>query len=91
MLREVDKLDKRGADHVRETLTGDGFGLSTDAVDRILRFVGIRSTSHAEAIATLDRLATADDVNESIAAGAAELREVLELVRAMGVPNRRMR
>ncbi|MCY3304627.1 histidine--tRNA ligase, partial [Acinetobacter pittii] len=25
VLREVDKLDKRGADYVRETLTGEGF------------------------------------------------------------------
>ena len=53
VLREVDKLDKRGADYVRETLTGEGFGLAPDAVDRILRFVEIRSTSHADAIATL--------------------------------------
>ncbi|WP_407909019.1 histidine--tRNA ligase [Lysobacter claricitrinus] len=86
VLREVDKLDKRGADYVRDTLTGDGFGLAADAVDRILRFVEIRSTSHADAIATLDRLATEGDVNESLAAGVAELREVFELVRAMGVP-----
>ncbi|WP_133498524.1 histidine--tRNA ligase [Cognatilysobacter terrigena] len=86
VLREVDKLDKRGADYVRETLTGEGFGLAADAVDRILRFVEIRSTSHADAIATLDRLASEGDVNESLAAGVAELREVFELVRAMGVP-----
>src|SRR6476469_6196912 len=39
VLREVDKLDKRGADHVRDTLTGEGFGLSADAVARILAFV----------------------------------------------------
>ncbi|MGY4515702.1 histidine--tRNA ligase [Lysobacter sp. HA18] len=86
VLREVDKLDKRGADYVRETLTGEGFGLAADAVDRILRFVEIRSTSHADAIATLDRLATEGDVNEALATGVDELREVLELVRAMGVP-----
>ncbi|MGY3264342.1 histidine--tRNA ligase [Lysobacter sp. HA35] len=86
VLREVDKLDKRGADYVRETLTGEGFGLASDAVDRILRFVEIRSTSHADAIATLDGLATEGDANESLATGVAELREVLELVRAMGVP-----
>lgn len=88
VLREVDKLDKRGADYVRETLTGESFGLAADAVDRILRFVEIRSTSHADAIATLDRLgdATAGRVNASLAEGIAELREVLELVRAMGVP-----
>ncbi|AXK73623.1 histidine--tRNA ligase [Lysobacter sp. TY2-98] len=86
VLREVDKLDKRGADYVRETLTGEGFGLAADAVDRILRFVEIRSTSHADAIAMLDRLASEGDVNEPLATGVAELREVFELVRAMGVP-----
>jgi histidyl-tRNA synthetase len=86
VLREVDKLDKRGADYVRETLTGESFGLAADAVDRILRFVEIRSTSHADAIATLHRLGSEGEVNESLAAGIAELREVLELVRAMGVP-----
>ena len=86
VLREVDKLDKRGADYVRETLTGEGFGLAADAVDRILRFVEIRSTSHADAIATLDRLANDGEVNDALVAGVAELREVLELVRAMGVP-----
>ncbi|TZF88471.1 histidine--tRNA ligase [Cognatilysobacter lacus] len=86
VLREVDKLDKRGTAAVRETLTGEGFGLRSDVVDRILAFVEIRSTSHADAIGTLDRLVAEGDVNASLATGAAELREVLELVRAMGVP-----
>lgn len=86
VLREVDKLDKRGADYVRETLTGEGFGLPADAVARILDFVGIRSTSHADAIAILDRLGAGGEANEPLAQGIAELREVLELVRAMGVP-----
>ncbi|TCZ88109.1 histidine--tRNA ligase [Lysobacter sp. N42] len=86
VLREVDKLDKRGADYVRETLTGEGFGLPADAVARILDFVGIRSTSHADAIAILDRLGAGGEGNEPLAQGIAELREVLELVRAMGVP-----
>ncbi|MFZ5657149.1 MAG: histidine--tRNA ligase [Pseudomonadota bacterium] len=86
VLREVDKLDKRGDDYVRETLAGEGFGLPADAVARILDFVGIRSTSHADAIAILDRLGAGGEANEPLAEGIAELREVLELVRAMGVP-----
>jgi histidyl-tRNA synthetase len=85
VLREVDKIDKRGADYVRETLTGAAFGLPADAVDRILAFVGIRSTSHADAVAILDGLA-GGEANGSLARGIAELREVLDLVRAMGVP-----
>src|SRR5688572_13856448 len=56
VLREVDKLDKRGEDHVRETLTGEGFNLSADAVARILEFVKVRSTSHVDALAKLDAL-----------------------------------
>ena len=83
VLREVDKLDKRGADYVRETLTGDGFGLSPESVAAILAFVGIRSTSHADALARLDALGPD---NEALREGVAELREVLELVRALGVP-----
>jgi histidyl-tRNA synthetase len=83
VLREVDKLDKRGEEYVRETLTGEGFGLAADAVDRIMAFVNVRSTSHADALAQLDALG---EGNASLREGIAELREVLELVRAMGVP-----
>ena len=83
VLREVDKLDKRGEGYVRETLTGEGFGLAADAVDRIMAFVNVRSTSHADALAQLDALG---EGNDSLREGVAELREVLELVRAMGVP-----
>ncbi|MFC3815799.1 histidine--tRNA ligase [Lysobacter sp. GCM10012299] len=83
VLREVDKLDKRGEDHVRETLAGEGFGLSADAVAHILEFVKVRSTSHADALAKLDALG---EGNDALREGVAELREVLELVRALGVP-----
>ncbi|MBD9368881.1 histidine--tRNA ligase [Xanthomonas sp. XNM01] len=88
VLREVDKLDKRGADYVRETLTGPEFGLPADAVQRILAFVEVRSSSHADALAQIERvLADAGEgASASLRAGAAELREVLELVRALGVP-----
>ncbi|ROU05576.1 histidine--tRNA ligase [Lysobacter enzymogenes] len=83
VLREVDKLDKRGADYVRETLTGEGFGLSAQAVATILAFVETRSTSHADALA---KLAALGEGNDSLRQGVAELREVLELIRALGVP-----
>jgi len=90
VLREVDKLDKRGENYVRETLTGEGFNLSAEGVDRIMAFVKVRSTSHADALAQLAALALrqaqGDRVNEALREGVAELREVLELVRAMGVP-----
>jgi histidyl-tRNA synthetase len=83
VLREVDKLDKRGEEYVRETLTGEGFGLAADAVDRIMAFVNVRSTSHADALAQLGALG---EGNVSLREGVTELREMLELVRAMGVP-----
>ncbi len=83
VLREVDKLDKRGAGHVRDTLTGEGFGLDATTVATILEFVKVRSTSHADALAQLDALG---DGNDILREGVAELREVLDLVRAFGVP-----
>jgi histidyl-tRNA synthetase len=83
VLREVDKIDKRGADYVRDTLTGEGFGLSADAVAQILAFVSVRSNGHDDALAKLDALGGG---NATLAQGVAELREVLELVKALGVP-----
>ena len=83
VLREVDKLDKRGPDYVRETLTGEGFGLSGETVQKILEFVAVRSISHADALARLDSLGQGSDTFNQ---GIAELREVLELVHALGVP-----
>ena len=82
-LREVDKLDKRGADYVRGTLTGEAFGLSSESAQKILDFVQTRSVGHADALARLDALGSGSDTfNE----GLAELRDVLALIKAMGVP-----
>jgi histidyl-tRNA synthetase len=83
VLREVDKLDKRGPQYVRETLTGEAFGLSHEAADRILDFVQVRSTSLADAQAKLDALGSGGETFEQ---GRAELKEVLGLLRDFGVP-----
>jgi len=83
VLREVDKLDKRGADHVRATLTGDGFNLAAAIADQLLAFVQTRSTSLADAIAKLDAIA---GNNAALDEGRAELKEVLTLIKAFGVP-----
>lgn len=83
VLREVDKLDKRGADYVRDTLAGEGFGLPAEAIAQILAFVSVRSNGHADALAKLEALGGG---NATLEQGIAELREVLELVRALGVP-----
>lgn len=83
VLREVDKLDKRGADYVRDTLTGEAFGLSAEVAQKILAFVQVRSTSLEDAIAKLDALGPGP---ESMEQGRAELKEVLGLIRDFGVP-----
>lgn len=83
VLREVDKIDKRGADAVCETLMGEEFGLDAEAVAKILGFVSVRSSGHADALARLDALGSGNAMLEQ---GVSELREVLALVHALGVP-----
>ena len=83
VLREVDKLDKRGADYVRETLTGEAFGLSSDVAEKILAFVQVRSTSVNDAFAKLDALGSGSETFEQ---GRAELKEVLAMIRDFDVP-----
>src|SRR5690606_5301327 len=68
VLREVDKLDKRGAEYVRDTLVGEHFGLSAEVAGKILDFVQTRSHNHADALAKLDALGSGSAVfNEGIA------------------------
>jgi len=83
VLREIDKLDKRGEDAVRVTLTGDGFGLSNDVVERLLAFSRIRSSGLADALAKLDALGAGNALFEQ---GRAELKTVLAQIHALGVP-----
>src|SRR3546814_19302867 len=83
VLREVDKLDKRGADYVRDTLTGEAFGLSAEVAAKILAFVQVRSTSLQDALDKLDALGAGPEAMEQ---GRHELQEVLGLLHAFGVP-----
>ncbi|MEO5626598.1 MAG: histidine--tRNA ligase [Dokdonella sp.] len=83
VMREVDKLDKRGVDAVRATLTSEGFNLSADAAGTLLDFVAYRSTSLADALAKLDALGAG---SEALEQGRAELKDVLSLLKAFGVP-----
>jgi histidyl-tRNA synthetase len=97
MLREIDKIDKLGAAKVHDILLGGSFGLAdAAAIGQLIQFVGFRSKSHAEAVTELDRLAKSNDYLVDpgqatasvrlLSEGANELREVLELIRAFGVP-----
>ena len=72
-LREVDKLDKRGADYVRDTLVGESFGLSDEAAKKILNFVQIRSHGHADALAKLDALGQGSDTFNQVGSPGTEL------------------
>ncbi|GAB3304702.1 histidine--tRNA ligase [Luteimonas notoginsengisoli] len=86
VLRELDKLDKRGEDAVRATLVGEGFELAADVADRLLAFSRVRSSGHDDALSKLDALGAGTPLFEE---GRAELRELLGRLRAMGVPESR--
>jgi len=90
ILREVDKLDKHGSDYVRTTLTNDEFNLSDEIVKHILDFVQIRSNSYTDALQQIDQLSnqfnSEKESNNVLDEGINELREVVQLVHALGVP-----
>lgn len=86
VLRELDKLDKRGADAVRTTLAGEGFALAEGTIDKLMAFSQVRSHGHADALAKLDALEAGSATFEQ---GRDELREVLRRLKAMGVPESR--
>lgn len=86
VLREIDKLDKRGEDAVRATLTSEDFGLSDEVAERLLAFSRVRSTGHDDALAKLDALGAGTELFEE---GRNELRELLGQLRALGVPESR--
>lgn len=86
VLRELDKLDKRGEDAVRATLAGEGFALSGDVIDRLMAFSKVRSTGHGDALAKLDALGTGTALFEE---GRDELRAILSQLKALGVAESR--
>ena len=86
VLRELDKLDKRGEDAVRATLAGEGFALCGDVIDRLMAFSRVRSTGHDDALAKLDALGTGTALFEE---GRDELRAILSQLKALGVAESR--
>ena len=81
VLRTIDKLDKIGADKVRELLT-DACGVTSDQADEILRFIACPGTS-ADKLAFLERYRGR---NETFDLGLDELRTVVGYLPAFGVP-----
>lgn len=86
VLRELDKLDKRGADAVRATLADDGFGLAADVIDKLMAFSQVRSTGHDDALAKLDALGAGTALLDE---GRDELRAILNQLKALGVAEAR--
>ena len=86
VLRELDKLDKRGADAVRAMLAGEGFGLSAAVIDALMAFSQVRSSGHADALARLDALGAGTPLFEE---GREELRAILSQLKALGVAESR--
>ena len=85
VLREIDKIDKRGAEAVAQTLKSEGFGLAHAVIEQILGFVLMRSSSHASAQAILSDIAAR---YPQTAEGVAELATVLTMLKDLGVPEK---
>ena len=81
IMRTVDKLDKLGADKVRDILTDD-VGLSPEQAGEILRFIAIRGTNAA----VLAALEAYRGRNEGFDTGLDELGAVTKYLAAFGVP-----
>ena len=81
VLRTIDKLDKIGADKVRELLT-DTCGVTSENADEILRFIACPGTS-ADKLVFLEQYRGR---NETFDTGLDELRTVVGYLPAFGVP-----
>lgn len=86
VLRELDKLDKRGEDAVRATLAGEGFDLPVAVIDALMAFSQVRSSGHVDALARLDALGAGTALFEE---GREELRAILSQLKALGVAESR--
>lgn len=84
ILRTVDKLEKIGADKVREILLGD-CGLDAAQADAVLGFISFEGTT-AEKLSFLEGMGGR---NELFDTGVRELRTVAEALPGFGVPEER--
>lgn len=85
VLREIDKIDKRGAEAVAQTLKGEGYNLPHALIEQILSFVLIRSSSHASALSILADMAAQ---YPQTCEGIDELASVLTMLKDLGVPEK---
>lgn len=84
VLREVDKLDKRGRGRVVETLRAEPFSLAEDTVDQLMNFVASgEGRTNRETLAALRELGIDQ---EQWQIGLDELTQVIEQLEQLGVP-----
>lgn len=92
VLRVIDKLAKVGVDNVRRELgpgrvddSGDpipGVKLDDSTIDQILAIVGVKGVNRADVVAQLEKLLPESELT---AAALAEMRELAEVLTALGV------
>ncbi len=82
ILRIIDKIDKIGADSVKNELVSE-VGLSSDNIDEIFRFISLKEEDN-DSIALLEKLAALFD-NEKITLGIQELKETIGYLHAAGI------
>jgi histidyl-tRNA synthetase len=93
VLREVDKLDKRGSQSVRATLLGEGFGFSAEVVQSILEVIQTRTDFNGSEIAFASLRTEAQGKGNTsgdlalLDQGIQELREVMAGLKGLGVPD----
>ena len=85
VLRQVDRLEKIGAEAVRGLLMGGDLGLEGGLADRILELVALRGSAD-QVLDRLALLAARPQANGVFVQGAQELGEVVGHLRAFGVP-----
>ena len=84
-LREIDKLDKVGVAKVREALVG--LGVEGGLADKLLELIALKGTK-AQMIESLGALQAEDLLFKQ---GLAELTQMVESLKALGVPEERTR
>ena len=84
ILREVDKLERRGSDEVGRSIAG--LGMEPEAVERLLDIVGSGPVKGDAIGMGLDKLAIDHPL---LTEGLSELRQVFDLMRAQGVEDSR--
>ena len=82
IMRTVDKLDKIGAEKVKELLMGEEIGLDAAAADEILKFISIKG-SNSEVLTALECYKGRHELFDT---GLAELETVVKYLSAFGVP-----